>query len=246
MGGSDPVYLRVVEDLRRRILDGSLPPGAPIPSRVQLTRQYAIGETAARHALRVLVAEGLIVGRVGAGHFVRERGELLSLHRSSGQDHHTPFINDMRLYGRHATWERHSEPDLADAGIARRLRLAEHHPVIRTRLVFRGDGRPMQLATCYEPAASGLRRLPRDGADGHRAPAPRSPAAAPITAISEDVHVRVPRTDESELLELSGGTPVMHIERTCWSGERPVETSDIVIPGDRFRLAYSWPVTTLS
>jgi GntR family transcriptional regulator len=230
VANSDPVYLRVVEDLRRQILDGTLPAGSPIPSRVQLTRRYGVGETAARHALRVLVAEGLIVGRVGAGHFVRERLELLALHRVRLQDRHTPFASDMRLYGRHATWDRHSEPGFASAEIARRLRIAERQPITRTRFLFRGDGRPMQLATFYEPAEPG--HLPAAG--------------TPITSVSEDVYVRVPRTDESDRLELSGGTQVMHIERTHWSGEHPVETSDIVIPGDRFRLVYSWPVASLS
>ncbi|WP_345398722.1 GntR family transcriptional regulator [Nonomuraea salmonea] len=65
-------------------------PGAPIPSRAQLTRKYQVGETAARHALRVLAGEGLIIGRVGSGHYVRERPDLTALHRWRFLDHPAP------------------------------------------------------------------------------------------------------------------------------------------------------------
>src|SRR4051812_8853459 len=150
MANSDPVYLRVVEDLRRQIVDGTLPPGAPIPSRHQITRKYGVGETAARHALRVLAGEGLIIGRVGSGHRVRERPILIPLQRGRAPDHHSPFSSDMQASGFRATWHWRSGPIDAPPDIARRLRLPDWEQVIRTRYVFRGDGRPLQLVTSYE------------------------------------------------------------------------------------------------
>ena len=68
MGAStDPVYLRVLEDLRARIRDGSLEPGARVPSRNAIITRYGVGETAAKHALQVLASEGLIEARAGSG-----------------------------------------------------------------------------------------------------------------------------------------------------------------------------------
>lgn len=49
------------------------------------------------------------------------------------------------------TWDWHSEPIDAGPDIARRLRLQESTPLTKTRYVFRADGRPLQLATSYEP-----------------------------------------------------------------------------------------------
>ncbi len=73
MGTStDPVYLRVLEDLRTRISDGSLEPGARVPSRNAIIARYGVGETAAKHALAVLAAEGLIEARAGSGSYVRK------------------------------------------------------------------------------------------------------------------------------------------------------------------------------
>ncbi|MFF5110712.1 GntR family transcriptional regulator [Streptosporangium sp. NPDC000509] len=238
MASSDPVYLRVVADIRRQIVDGSLPPGASIPSRAQLTRKYGVGETAARHALRVLAAEGLIVGRVGSGHYVREQPVLLPLHRWRFHDHPTPFGADIQPQGTRATWDWRAEPADATPDIAHRLRLDESAPVTRTHYVFRGDGKPIQLATSYEPAEFGeiTEESPRSLI------ARLSAIGVKVTEIVEQVYTRVPQPAESDALALPAGVQVLHVERTHWAGDRPVETSDIVIPGDRFRLVYTHPL----
>ena len=73
MGAStDPVYLRVLEDLRARISEGLLEPGARVPSRNAIIARYGVGETAAKHVLQVLAAEGLIEARAGSGSYVRK------------------------------------------------------------------------------------------------------------------------------------------------------------------------------
>ncbi len=69
---TDPVYLRVLEDLRSRIQDGVLGPGARVPSRNAIIARYGVGETAAKHALQVLATEGLIEARAGSGSYVRK------------------------------------------------------------------------------------------------------------------------------------------------------------------------------
>ncbi|SEL66018.1 GntR family transcriptional regulator [Nonomuraea pusilla] len=239
MATSDPVYLRVVEDIRRQIIDGALPPGAPIPSRAQLTRKYQVGETAARHALRVLASEGLIIGRVGSGHYVRERPDLTSLHRWRFLDHPTPLVADLQAQGSRVTWDWHSEPVEAGPEIAKRLRLNESAPLTRTRYLYRTDGKPLQLATSYE-----LREFaPLHTDEDRRSLISRMFAyGIKITEVVESVHTRVPRPVESDALALAAGVHVLHVERTHWAGDRPVETSDIVIPGDRFRVTYSMPV----
>src|ERR1700726_5168691 len=73
MGAStDPVYLRVLADLRAQIRDGVLAPGARVPSRNAIIARYGVGETAAKHALQVLATEGLIEARTGSGSYVRK------------------------------------------------------------------------------------------------------------------------------------------------------------------------------
>lgn len=235
---SDPVYLRVVEDIRRQINDGTLPPGSPIPSRAQLTRKYQVGETAARHALRVLAGEGLIIGRVGSGHYVRERPDLAPLHRWRFLDHSTPFAADLQSQGRRVTWDWHSEPTEAGPDLARRLRVDQSATLTKTHYVFRGDGRPLQLATAYEPLEFAAHNV-----EERRSLVTRMYAhGVKITEVVESVQSRIPDPSESDVLALPAGVHVLHVERTHWAGDRPVETSDIIIPGDRFRMVYSMPI----
>ncbi|MBO3746551.1 GntR family transcriptional regulator [Streptosporangiaceae bacterium NEAU-GS5] len=242
MANSDPVYLRVVEDLRRQIIDGSLPPGAPIPSRHQITRKYGVGETAARHALRVLAGEGLIIGRVGSGHRVRERPILIPLQRGRASDHHSLFATDIQAGGIRATWHWRSGPVDAPPDIARRLKLPDWEQVVRTNYVLRGDGRPLQLATSYEQAGFTEGLETEEGSGERRSFVNRIASyGVKITEVTESVYVRVPQPIESDLLELPTGIQLLHIERTHYAGDRPVETSDVLIPGDRFQLVYTIP-----
>lgn len=242
MANSDPVYLRVVEDLRRQIIDGTLPPGAPIPSRHQITRKYSVGETAARHALRVLAQEGLIIGRVGSGHRVREKPILFPLHRDRHADPQAAFVADMQALGLKPTWTWRSELADPPPEVAKRLRLPGPVPVIKVSFVFRGDDRPMQLLTVYEPTEFGQSQAPEEGtAERVGAAARLAAAGTPIDEISESVYIRVPQPGESDLLQLPTGVQVMQVERTYWAGGRPVETHDLVVPGDRFRLVYGIP-----
>src|SRR5215813_9098742 len=69
---TEPVYLRVLDDLRSRIRSGLLAPGARVPSRNAIITNYGVGETAAKHALQVLASEGLIEARAGSGSYVRQ------------------------------------------------------------------------------------------------------------------------------------------------------------------------------
>lgn len=240
MSSSDPVYLRVVDDLRRQIVDGSLAPGAPIPSRAQLTRKYGVGETAARHALRVLAAEGLIYARVGAGHYVRARPALTALHRWPPRDHHaSPAEPGGR--GARPAYTRHTERVPAGRALADRLRLPESALVVHTRYVFHAGGRPVRLVSSYAPADLADHRLarPRKGADGHLARL--SAPGLKITRVVESVRARVPEPAESDILALAAGVCVLHVERTHWAGDRPVETSDTIVSADRFHLLYTLP-----
>ena len=80
--GEQPAYLRVAEDLRRKILDGTLPPHARLPSQARIRSEYGVSDTVALEARKVLMAEGFVEGRSGSGTYVRERPEPQGIVRS--------------------------------------------------------------------------------------------------------------------------------------------------------------------
>ncbi|MEU5837936.1 FadR/GntR family transcriptional regulator [Streptomyces diacarni] len=58
-------YQRVAEQIEERILGGSLPPGSRLPGERELMRQFDVGRSTIREALRVLQSSGLIRSRPG-------------------------------------------------------------------------------------------------------------------------------------------------------------------------------------
>ncbi|WP_062440026.1 GntR family transcriptional regulator [Herbidospora daliensis] len=69
---SEPYHYQfIARDLRERISNGDLRPGAPIPSESELRERFGASRNTVRQALIVLEREGLIVVKHGKGRFVR-------------------------------------------------------------------------------------------------------------------------------------------------------------------------------
>jgi GntR family transcriptional regulator len=266
MGASnDPVYLRVLEDLRDQIRGGTLAPGARVPSRNGIIARYGVGETAAKHALQVLAAEGLIEARAGSGSYVRRLPVAASLEHDRLHFPGSPFGLDGRPVVGDAvaaddqaganqagsaprlSWEYQSERVPAPAHVARRLRLPDGDQLVtRTRYLMSADGAPVQLATSYEPAAATAQTpvtFPEQGTFAGRGVAERMQAIGiGVDQVVEEISVRPALSAEAAVLDIPAGSAVLLIERSHHSGERTVETGEIVIAADRFRLRYRFPV----
>jgi DNA-binding transcriptional regulator YhcF (GntR family) len=63
----DAPYLRIVDDIRRRIGSGELRSGDAVPSARQLMREWRVANATATKALAALRQEGLVVARPGIG-----------------------------------------------------------------------------------------------------------------------------------------------------------------------------------
>ena len=109
-GQVDPVYLRVLEDLRMRIREGVLEPGARVPSRNAIIARYGVGETAAKHALQVLATEGLIEARPGSGSYVRKTPAARHLEHDRLHFPGSPFGIDESAARRMACWSATGPP----------------------------------------------------------------------------------------------------------------------------------------
>ena len=271
MGASnDPVYLRVLEDLRDQIRGGTLAPGARVPSRNGIIARYGVGETAAKHALQVLAAEGLIEARAGSGSYVRRLPVAAPLEHDRLHFPGSPFGLDGRPlaangaagngtaaaggagadqagHAPRVSWEYQSERVPAPAHVARRLRLPDgDHLVTRTRYLMSADGSPVQLATSYEPAAATAQTpvpFPEQGTFAGRGVVERMQAiGVGVDQVVEEISVRPALSAEAAVLDVPAGSPVLLVERSHRSGERTVETGEIVIAADRFRLCYRFPV----
>ena len=246
--GEQPAYLRVAEELRRKILDGTLPPHARLPSQARIRSEYGVSDTVALEARKVLMAEGYVEGRSGSGTYVRERPQrqqvVRSGYRPSGTS--TPYRQEQADEGRKGTWESTSVQEQASVGIAERLGIEPGDRVMRTHYLFRTEGEPAMLSTSWEPLSLTARTpvlLPEEGPVGGQGVVPRMAAIdVLVDHMAEEVGARPGLAAEAAAL---GGVPghiVIEIRRTYFASGRPVETADIVLRAERYRAVYHLPV----
>ena len=158
MTTSEPVYLRVLDDLRTRIRSGALEPGARVPSRNAIMANYGVGVTAAKHALQVLTTEGLIEGRAGSGSYVRKLPPVRFLDHDRPSFPGSPFgvadaegdgTGQDRAVARKLAWEHQTEQLVPPHSVAERLGLAPGAAAVVTRYLLLCNGEPVQLAVSY-------------------------------------------------------------------------------------------------
>jgi DNA-binding GntR family transcriptional regulator len=250
-----PVYLRVLEDLRERIRGGSLPPGARVPSRNAIIANYGVGETAAKHALQVLAAEGLIEARTGSGSYVRRLPAACCLDHDRPHFPGSPFgLDEAAQPGpggqpapRRLAWEHQTCRVLPPPGIAQRLGLEPGvDQVTSTRYLLTADSEPVQLATSYEPdrvSAGTAVAVPEQGPLAGRGVIERMASIGiRVDEVVEEVSVRPSLRAEAAALGLPSGAAVLVVERLHLASGDPVEAGEIVLAADRFRLRYRFGV----
>lgn len=69
--GFGPLYQRVADDIRARIVSGEYPVGSPIPSTPKLGEQHGVSKTVVRKAVEMLRDEGLLAGQPGKAVYVK-------------------------------------------------------------------------------------------------------------------------------------------------------------------------------
>ncbi|MDJ1132808.1 GntR family transcriptional regulator [Streptomyces iconiensis] len=243
---SKPVYQRIADDLRQQIDEGTLPVGARIPSRSELKRAYEASDQTVDRAVRVLKSGGYAEGQFGRGVFVTDRAPVGTLLRSTGAVD-SPFAASIACMGKETgsavVWEATSTTSQAPEKIAVRLGIEPDDPVMCTQYEYLADRRPVQLATSWEPLEI------TEGTDvmcPERGPYARRGVRGRLAAIGirvvravELVGARPATGPEAETLGCSPGQCVTAVERTHYDEDgRAVETSDIVVRADRWRLEY--------
>ncbi|GAA0693765.1 UTRA domain-containing protein [Kitasatospora atroaurantiaca] len=250
MSSDEHPYLRIADELRRRIAEGEWQIGDRLPSRAQLAEFYGVGPNVLQRAQERLITEGLLEGRAGSGTYVRVPAERRRMLRSRHLGLHgaAPFRPDIGESGPSGTWESQSYARTpASAEIATRLGIEPGESTVRTCYEFLIDGQPVQLAESWEPMAvtdGSPVLLPELGPLAGKGVVERMAAIG----VTVDFAVESPRParatqQQAHLLGISAGDLVTLVERTYFDLDgRAVETADIVIPDSRWEISYELPV----
>lgn len=225
----EPLYRQLAEDLRARILAGEFPVTEPMPTEAQLSARYRASRITVRHALALLVQEGLVHREQGRGSFVRPRGITVGPRRL------TSFTQELR--------ERGSRQGSELIGVER-MPLPPDAPVdagpsgdcVRIERVRRADDRPIALMVSIIPAELGEGVEAALAVDGSLYDYLSTQHALEIASADETYRVGAADAHAAKLLAIDPGTPVFLVERVGYAGARRMEWTRSVVRGDDYEV----------
>ncbi|MCG5456777.1 GntR family transcriptional regulator [Micromonospora sp. PSH03] len=241
--------------LREAIQRGDYAEGSTLPKQDEIAAEHGVNINTVRQAVRLLEAEGLVTPVRRRGTVVRPRMAMKRLGtdryaKSKWKSGLVAFAADREATGRAwAPGDQTNEVRLtkADAETADALGLATGAPVYeRTRLVKEAEVPTHTLTSYYRPEDVEGTSL----VDPTPGPAGRGGGFAILTGrgqepdtITETVHARMPTPEETQLLRLPAGEPVMVLQRTTFTESgRPVEFARGVHAASRFTWTYTFKI----
>ncbi|AWZ05594.1 MULTISPECIES: GntR family transcriptional regulator [unclassified Streptomyces] len=241
----DTAYVKVADALRTRIRAAEWPVGSRLPSRARLAAEYRVGQSVTQRAMELLVIEGLLEGRPGAGTYVRVPRQRPRVLRSGPADPVGPAGPDGSGRVRR---ESHTKARVAATeAIAERLAIAPGDPcVLTTYALFDGE-LPFEVCESWEPMAlTGGTPVVLPELGPHKGAGVVARMRAIGIAVTSAVEVPRPaRADRRQagLLAIGVGDLITRIERTHYAADgRAVETADIAVADRHAEIAYEIPV----
>jgi GntR family transcriptional regulator len=246
-----PAYQQVSAALRDRIRRGELVPGGKLPSTQELESEFDVSPTTVQRALRTLKGEGLIIGRVGTGVYVREQPQtvqLASTYITRGEGDVWPtwatIAQEAGMAGTQDITQVGTAP--APRDVANRLGVEGGAQVVVRRRILSLDGEPVQLADSYYPP---------DLVDGSPITRPGKLPGGTQAALErlgvrfkdaeDELRARVATPDEATRLRLANGAVVFDMLRTTFdANDRPVEVQHAILTAERHILSWRLPITT--
>jgi GntR family transcriptional regulator len=245
-----PVAERIAANIRFLIMSGEWEPGKKLPTTDDLMKTHGTSNVTVQRALTILKNEALLEGRAGSGVFVRDRAPQTITPASymAPSDPGQPYswvteAAKRRQRGSNRIIE--VGEVMAPARVARAMGFERGGmAVLRTRLGLLDD-EPAELTYSYYPAelASGTRLADRRKIPGG-SPTLLAELGYPPREQVDEVAARMATTEEYELLEIPGDTPVIEVFRVVYSDDRrPIEVTVLVKPGHLYKMGYHLPVS---
>ena len=242
----------IAEAIRSQIESGELPPGAQLPSERDLASAYGTARNTAREAVRLLADAGLVITDQGKGSFVRPQTSLIRLgndrysprHRDTGL---SPFLLECAKQGKTGRFEVLSIDRVQPPSeVAERLGVSgKTKSVLRRENVFYADDDPVERVTTYIPwtIAKGTGLLQDEVPHQFGIHGILEDQGHVMTRLREEVSTRMPRPEETRLLRLRPGVPVLDVWHTSLDQDgQPYELTRFVMRGDMTGLLYDVPV----
>ncbi len=238
-------YQEIADRLRDQIDGGTLQPGDRLPSEPDLVKLYDASRNTVRLALALLTNQGLVVTRQGLGTFVNEPEApftaLLSRVKTQpvGQSQSTilPQVGNLDLEPE--TSRQVVEKSPASVSVAEKLEIDPGDLVVIRRRHGSIGGVPWMMMASYFPLhiAEGT-PLEQAGDIATGSIKLLADLGYEQVGFVDEIGSRMPNAREFAFFGLSTGTPVLVVNRTAYSMDRPIRMTRYTYRGDRVRLSH--------
>jgi GntR family transcriptional regulator len=238
-------YQQIADRLRDQIDSGVLQPGERLPSEPDLVRQFDASRNTVRLALALLTNQGLVVTRQGLGTFVTEPARpftaLLSRVPAQPpvQSASTVLPEVSRTDAEAETSRQIVEKSPASASVAEKLEIAPGDlVVVRRRSGTIGDVPWMMMASYFPLDIAAGTPLEQAGEIASGSIKLLADLGFRQAGFVDEIGARMPNTREFAFFGLSTGTPVVVVNRTAYTQDRPIRMTRYVYRADRVRLTH--------
>ena len=237
-----PQYVKIANDMRDKIKDGTYGPGALLPSRNELAASYGVSAITARDALSLISHEGYARAIRGRGHIVRRKRSRLTvpgrLYAPAALEPGVALeLHQLDVY-------QEAPPD----NIALPLETGADAMVWVRRAVFvaADDRQPVQIHVSWLTGLrDGTATALRDLDPGTSWPdAVQQVTGHTIAAVLQNTRARGANPFEARFFGIPDATTVLVSHLTTYdAGHHPIEHSRFAWPTDAVRISeeYSYP-----
>jgi GntR family transcriptional regulator len=228
-----PKYVRLAQTLQGRIEDGTYPPGTRVPSENQLVQAFGMSRPTVVRALELLKRDGWLESRQGYGTIVRGRPEAAEQRDRRGRE--ALERDESQAPGRVVQVEEVPVPPR----VASLLGVPKRAKVLVRRMLIEDEGEPIELASSYFPASvvEGTELAGVKPVQGSLRQHLEARKRVRFDHVTERVSARLPSAEESDLLQMSAGEPVLSLlVLACDASGQALQVTDVVLPADRQEL----------
>ena len=227
-----PLHLQVKAAISRWLTDGTWKPGEKLPTEGELSRTFGVSEGTVRQAVIALVKEGRLTRRSGKGTFAtrpnfdRSFARFFRIRGSPGNSGPEYAVELLEM----------SIETPADASMAEQLGLAKNGRVMAIHRVIKQDGTVVLHYVSYlsQRRFGTLQRGDIEGAALYDVLETRH--GVHIVRAVETLQARAARAQDSKILGIQRGLPVISIERVAYTySDDVVEVRRAVARSDQFK-----------
>jgi GntR family transcriptional regulator len=224
-----PAYIRVYNSIRRLIEEGDFPIGSLLPPEPDLGKKFNVSRTTIRKAVEILSRDGFVLAKQGRGTEVLDPKTIQKLNFV------TSFSETLKEKG----YDVSSKSSFIDLiippnNVTQDLKIKPGTKVIRIQRIQLANGKPIAIMVNYLVAdfVPGIEKYAGKFISLYEFL--ESNYNISIESATDYIRAKAADLEESEMLEIPAGSPLLVLRRVSISNNKPFEVVILTIISDKY------------